>query len=577
MSHVRKSKKLFNIFSLLLIVFVLPFIECKKSSTTSTPPPPPPVTTTFGITTHTINSVIFNATKTLYGININPVIQVSFSDKVDKNSISSAISYKNKSQNLSDAAYNISYENNDSSITISPSVNSSYLTEYIFSISTLLKSVSGKTLANRIDLDFFTQIDSSDKFPQISDSALLDLVEQQTFKYFWDFGHPVCGMARERNTSGDVVTTGGTGFGIMGMVVAVNRGFITRTDAIARLNKITDFLITKCQRWHGAFSHWIDGNTGATVPFGTNNGADIVETSYLVEGLLTARQYFNSTTDGNAIALRDSINSIWNAVEWNWFTQNGSANGLYWQYNPSYSNTSDIWSIPVTGWNEALITYVLAASSPNHSISKTIYDNGWARNGAVKNGNVYYGITLPLGENLGGPLFFEHYSFLGINPHQLSDAYCSDYFGQAVAHSEINYHYCVANPYDYYGYSNLCWGLTASDIQSGYTASSPTNDVGVIAPTAAISSLPYTPTESLDALRFFYYKLGDKLWGDYGFNDAFNLSTPWFSSSTLAIDEGPIIDMIENYRTGLLWNLFMSCPEVKSGMKTLGFTGSNLN
>ncbi len=554
--------------------FMFCFAGCKKQSNQSQTIIP--VTTTFQIVNQRINSVVFNSTKTLYGININPVIQISFSDKIDTTSVSSAVSFTNKTQNSSNVAYNISYQNNDSTIVISPSVNFKYLNEYIFSLNTFLKSTTGGSLNNTIDLDFFTQIDSSNKFPVISDSALLDLVQQQTFKYFWDFGHPICGLARERNTSGDVVTTGGSGFGIMAMVVAVNRGFISRIDAVARLNTITNFLITKCQRLHGAFSHWINGSTGATVPFGANNGADIVETSYLLAGLLTARQYFNSAINANEIALRDSINSIWNAVEWNWFTQNGNVNGLYWQYNPSYTATSDIWSIPVTGWNEALITYVMAASSPNYSISKTVYDNGWARNGAIKNGNTYYGVALPLGESLGGPLFFEHYSFQGINPNNLSDSYCNNYLTQNIAHSQINYNYCVANPQNHYGYSNLCWGLTASDIQNGYTASSPTNDVGVIAPTAALSSMPYTPTQSINALKFFYYKLGDKLWGNYGFYDAFNLSTPWFASSYLAIDEGPIICMIENYRSGLLWNLFMSCPEVKTGMKNLGFTSPNL-
>lgn len=568
---------LFNVFAI-IPTFVFCFAGCNKQSGQPQPVTPPPATTTFQITNQTINSVVFNATKALYGINTSPVIKIFFSDKVDRTSVSSAVSYANKTQNSSTVAYNVSYQNNDSTILISPSANINYLNEYIFSISTLLKSTNGSSLANQIDLDFFTAIDSTDKFSQISDSALLDLVQKQTFKYFWDFGHPTCGLARERNNGdNNTVTTGGSGFGIMAMVAAVNRGFITRSDAVARLNTITNFLITKCQRWHGAFSHWINGSTGATVPFGNNNGADIVETSYLLEGLLTARQYFNSATDANEAALRDSINSIWNAVEWNWFTQNGAANGLYWQYNPSYTSTSDIWSIAVTGWNEALITYVMAASSPNYSISKSVYDNGWAKNGTIKNGNVYYGVTLPLGESLGGPLFFEQYSFIGINPRQLSDTYCSDYFAQGVAHSQINYNYCVADPQNYYGYSSSCWGLTASDIQNGYTASSPTNDVGVIAPTAALSSMPYTPTQSMNALKFFYYKLGDKIWGDYGFYDAFNLSTPWFATSALAIDEGPIVCMIENYRSGLLWNLFMSCPEVKAGMKKLGFSSPNLN
>jgi hypothetical protein len=232
-------------------------------------------------------------------------------------------------------------------------------------------------------------------------------------------------------------------------------------------------------------------------------------------------------------------------------------------------------NMQIKGWNETLITYVLAASSPTYAIPKVVYDNGFASNGAIKNGNTYYGVQLPLGPASGGPLFFEHYSFLGINPNGLTDQY-ANYQTQVVNHTKINYEYCKVNPNGYYGYSSSCWGLTASDIPNGYTASSPTNDVGVIAPTAALSSMPYTPTESMNALRFFYYKLGDKIWKEYGFVDAFSLNEPWFANSFLAIDQGPIIVMIENYRSGLLWNLFTSCPEVKAGMKSLGFSAPYL-
>jgi len=229
----------------------------------------------------------------------------------------------------------------------------------------------------------------------------------------------------------------------------------------------------------------------------------------------------------------------------------------------------------IKGWNECLITYVLAASSNTHAIPNEVYDEGWASNGGIKNGNSYLGINLPLGPEMGGPLFFAHYSFLGINPTGLKDAY-ADYWEQNKNHTLINYNYCKTNSKNYFGYSNACWGLTASDIQNGYTASSPTNDIGVIAPSAAISSLPYTPAESMNALKFFYYKLGDKLWKEYGFVDAFSLKDLWFADSFLAIDQGPQIVMIENYRSGLLWKLFMSCPEVKTGMKKLGFTSPDL-
>jgi hypothetical protein len=409
-------------------------------------------------------------------------------------------------------------------------------------------------------------IDSTDKFPVIPDEELLTLVQKQTFRYFWDFGHPVSGMARERNTSGDVVTSGGSGFGIMTIPVAIERKFITRTQGLERMQKIVAFLNEKAQTFHGAFPHWLNGATGAVVPFSTkDNGADLVETSLLVQGLLTARQYFNGN-DNEETALRNDINKIWHAVEWDWFTKNNEE-VLYWHWSPSYG-----WdmNLPIRGWNECLITYALAASSPTHPIGKSVYEKGWTRNGSFVNSREYYGIKLPLGADYGGPLFLSHYSFLGINPIELTDSF-TNYFTQNRNHSLINYNYCKTNPAKHAGYSDSCWGLTASDIPDGYNANSPTSDKGVISPTAALSSLPYTPEESMRALRFFYYKLGDKLWGEYGFRDAFSIDERWFADSYLAIDQGPIIIMIENHRSALPWNLFMSCPEVKTGLKKIGF------
>ncbi|MEO6638579.1 MAG: glucoamylase family protein, partial [Ginsengibacter sp.] len=375
-----------------------------------------------------------------------------------------------------------------------------------------------------------------------------------------------------RNTSGETVTTGGTGFGVMTILAAVNRNFITRAEGLQRINTIVDFLTNKCTRYHGAFAHWINGTTGVTIPFSAkDDGGDLVETSLLMEGLLCARQYFN-TADPTETALRAGINVIWDSVEWNWYRQGGQ-NALYWHWSPNYGFQINQ---QIRGWNEALIVYALAASSDTDSIPSIVYHNGWAANGGIKNGASYYGIQLPLGPNLGGPLFFSHYSFLGINPNGLTDNY-ANYFTQNTAHALINYNYCVTNPGNFYGYSSINWGLTASDDNiSGYKAHAPDNDDGVITPSAAISSLPYTQTQSMNAIRFFYYTLGDKLWKDYGFIDAFNLNDLWFADSFLAIDQGPEIIMIENSRSGLLWNLFMSCPEIKRGMKQLGFQSPNL-
>lgn len=546
-----------------LSIIPLFLFSCKEDLPNSPPPASP---ASLKLTAVKVNDL--SNGMTYYNINNKPVIKFYFTTPVRHTSVDSSFSFKSKKGDV--ISYKVSYENNDSAIIVQPSSSLKPITQYVVHISTALRAQNGRALNNTIKLKLVTAIDSSDKFPHITDSALLTLIEKQTFKYFWDFGHPVSGMARERNTSGDVCTTGGTGFGIMSLLAGIHRHFISRADGLERIQKIVDFLKNKCTRYHGAFSHWINGATGETIPFSPDDdGADLVETSFLLQGLLCARQFFDQKNAAED-SLRNNINILWNGVEWNWFRQGGQ-NVLYWHWSP---DKGWIKNLKITGWNEALIVYVLAASSNTDSIPKIVYDNGWAHNGTIKNGKEFYGITLSLGPDYGGPLFFAHYSFLGLNPHGLSDAY-ANYWTQDTAHAMINYLYCVDNPKDFNGYSRLCWGLTASDDNNGYKAHSPINDDGVISPTAAISSLPYTPEESMNALKFFYYKLGDKIWGQYGFKDAFNLTDVWFDNSYLAIDQGPQIVMIENYRSGLLWKLFMSCTEIQRGLKRLGFTIKN--
>ncbi len=549
-------------FCFLLSLYLACFAGCKKKDSTDSN------SGSFTLS-FTVNGK-YNGGLSYTGVNTSPVIKFSFSAAVQPADVNQKFSFTDNTNTAT--PFTLSLENNNSVVTIQPAQPLKGLANYVVAVSPDLVSATGGKLINPVTIKLTTAIDSTDKFTRLSDNDLLDLVQKQTFRYFWDFGHPVSGMARERNSSGDICTTGGTGFGVMAILTAINRNFITRSDGLARLTKLVAFLKNNCTHYHGAFAHWINGATGTTVPFSAkDDGADLVETSYLMEGLLCARQYFN-TADVVEATLRKDINTLWNNVEWSWFRNNGQ-NVLYWHWSPNF-----YWdmNMPVQGWNEALITYVLAASAPTNPIPKIVYDNGWAKNGAIKNGNIYYGVQLPLGPPQGGPLFFEHYSFMGINPTHLSDAY-ANYATQTTAHAKINYNYCVANPKNYNGYSTVCWGLTASDDNvSGYAAHAPDNDVGVITPTAAISSLPYTPDESMNALHFFYYTLGDKIWGEYGFTDAFNLTNIWFADSYLAIDQGPEVVMIENYRSGLLWKLFMSCPEIKSGMKNLGFQSPDL-
>jgi hypothetical protein len=356
----------------------------------------------------------------------------------------------------------------------------------------------------------------------------------------------------------------------MATIVAAERKWITRDTAAGRLLRLVKFL-SKADKYHGIFPHWLNGETGKTIPFSSkDDGGDIVETSYLMEGLLCAREYFNGDNPKEK-QIRQRITWMWNDVEYAWQTR-GGISVLYWNWSP---NNGWGMNAEIRGWNECLIAYILAASSPEHSIEPDVYKRGWAVNNNFTNGRKFYGYTLPLGYDYGGPLFFAHYSFLGLDPHGLKDKY-ADYWEQNQNHTLINHAYCVDNPKHYKGYGADCWGLTASDSYVGYSAHSPLNDLGVISPTAALSSFPYTPEYSMQALKHFYFDLGDKIWGEYGFVDAFSESKNWYAKSYLAIDEGPIVVMIENYRSRLLWKLFMNIPEIQQGLKRLGFESPNV-
>lgn len=493
-------------------------------------------------------------------------ITLLFSDRVDEKMVRKSIYLENKNEQKVGVTYSLSAD--ERTITITPVKHLLPLERYSLVVQPTLKSVAGKFLDSGKVIKIETVADDVDKFPQLTDDELLTKVQKSTFSYFWEFGHPVSGMARERSTSENTVTTGGTGFGIQAMLAAESRGFITRDEAADRVLKIASFLRNKATHYHGAFAHWINGTTGETVSFGEkDNGADLVETSLLFQGLLSARAYFDQESEKEQ-ALRKIITELWEGIEWTHFVRE---NVLYWHWSPEHQ-----WemNLPITGWNESLIVYVLAASSPTYPIDPEIYHSGWAKNGKMKNGKDYYGITLPLGEAKGGPLFLSQYSFLGLNPKQLSDQY-ANYWEQVRAHTLINRAHCIVNPNKFKGYSEKCWGITAGDGDQGYSAYSPLNDKGVITPTAALTAIMFTPEESLEALHYFYYKLGDKLWGDYGFYDGFNLSANWFANQYIAINQGPIVVGIENYRTGLLWNVFMGIPEVKKGLSKLGFIIKN--
>jgi len=419
-----------------------------------------------------------------------------------------------------------------------------------------------------------------DQAREISDDSLMTLVQYQTFQYFWDGAEPNSGAARERihmdgvypQNDQNVVTSGGTGFGLMAILVGIERGFITREQAVGRYQKLFDFLAS-ADRFHGAWPHWMNGETGKVKPFSSkDDGGDIVETSFLAQGLVSVREYFkNGNQEERELAAQ--ADELWQGIEWDWYT-GGPETAIYWHWSPNYG-----WEMnfPIKGYNECLITYVMAASSPTHPVDTAVYHQGWARNGGIVNNPEHdqYGYHLPLQHNghqqYGGPLFWAHYSYLGLDPRTLEDRYAS-YWLNNVNHTMINHRYCVENPENWEGYGENTWGLTSSYSPDGYAGHSPKRDLGVITPTAALSSFPYAPKESRWAMRHFYFDLKDKLWGDYGFYDAYSKAKDWFPKRYLAIDQGPIPIMIENHRTGFLWDLFMGASDVQQGLKRLNFT-----
>ncbi|HNO76962.1 MAG TPA: glucoamylase family protein [Phycisphaerae bacterium] len=405
----------------------------------------------------------------------------------------------------------------------------------------------------------------------LTDDALLDLIQESHFRYFWNFGHPNCGLAREGINMGhslNTVTTGGTGMGLITFIVGAERGYETRADIAARVLQILTFLEDTTPRYHGAWSHHYNGVTGATIAFAgaMDNGGDLVETAFLVEGILSVRQYFDDPVDPVEVEIRSRATSMWEGVEWDWYRRFPGSNILYWHWSPDFDFALNH---QVRGYNEAMMVYLLAVASPTHPMPAAAYTSGWAGVGGYDNGNTFYGITQDVGPIGGGPLFFTHYSNLGFDPRYKRDSH-TNYFENARNISLLHREYAIDNPNDFVGYNAFGWGLTASFDPFGYSAHSPTNDNGTISPTAAASATPYTPEESLATMRYFYDTYGSSLLGPAGFYDAYHPGENWIAPGYIAIDQGPIAPMIENYRTGLCWRVFMSNPEIRPMMTAIG-------
>jgi exo beta-1,2-glucooligosaccharide sophorohydrolase (non-reducing end) len=412
----------------------------------------------------------------------------------------------------------------------------------------------------------------------MTDDELLTMVEEASFRYYWEANEPRSGMTRE-DTPGndDIVAVGASGFGIMAMIVGADRGFITQQQAIDRLLRITAFL-QAADRYHGVWPHFLSGSTGHTLPvFGMfDNGADLAETSFLMEGLLSARQYFKGDSSLERELYR-RITHLWETVDWNWFRATPERDALYWHWSPDHSFYI---ANRLQGWNEVMITYLLAIASPTHGVPASLYSTGYTGQGPdghrYGQRETYYGIQLDMNYSPGspGPLFFTDYSYMGYDPHGRRDQY-ADYFENNRNEALVSQAYGIANPHHWKGYGADDWGLTAVDGPDGYREYKPfTDDDGTMAPTGAISAFVYTPQQSMLALKHFYRDLGAQLWGIYGFRDAFNLQENWYSGITMGLNQAPMAVMIENHRTGVVWRSFMANPEIQPMLTNIGFRPS---
>lgn len=413
-----------------------------------------------------------------------------------------------------------------------------------------------------------------------NDDEFLTYVQRQYFNYVWDGALNNSGLSRVRMIETEperdlhTITVGSSGFGIAGVLVGIERGFITREQGLERIEKIASFL-ERSDRFHGMWSHWIDDRTAKTMPFANpaskDNGGDIVESSFLAQGIIAARQYFAS---GNARekAIAAKLDKLWREMEWSWY-QKGGEDVVYWHWSPDYGWEKNF---PLRGYNECLAVYLLGASSPTYPLTKATYYKGWARDGAIVSDTTLYGSATHVTHNTGkayvGPIFWVAFSYVGFNPKGLKDELGINYWDVNVAQSKIQQAYCVANPQGFSGYGDDCWGFSAGYSVKGYKAHNTKNDKGVVTPSGTLAAMPYAPQEVMKALKHFYFDLGDELWGPYGFYDGYIASENRAIRNYLGNNQCAALPMIENYRSGLIWNLFMSAPEVQDGLKKLGFT-----
>jgi hypothetical protein len=406
--------------------------------------------------------------------------------------------------------------------------------------------------------------------PQVfaSDDEFLEYLQQTSFDYFWYLANPNNGLIPDRSTPTSPCSIAAVGFGLSAIGIGIDHGWISRPQGVARvLTTLNTFLngpqgngISGTIGYKGWFYHFIEMNTAVRSP---NSELSSIDTALLLAGMLNAKQFFNAT-NADETAIRTKVDAIFNRVDWNWMAQGTDAVSMGWFPNSGF--------IPIDwiGYNEGMILYCLGLGAPTNPLPASSW-NRWT-NGYIWATN--YGLSYVQFP----PLFGHEYSHCWIDFRHIADPYMNNrsttYHVNSRRATLANRAYCIANPAQHLGYSSNVWGLTACDGPTGYAARGAPpalNDDGTIAPTAAGGAMAFTPEYSLPTMRYFYSRYRPNIWTAYGFRDAFNLGAQWWGPDELGIDQGPIVIMIENYRTQRVWQLFMQDEVVQRGLQRAGF------
>jgi hypothetical protein len=401
----------------------------------------------------------------------------------------------------------------------------------------------------------------------LDDGAFLDLVQHTAFDYFWYETNPQNGLVKDRSSYTSLSSIAAVGFGLSALTVGIDRGWISREVGRARVLTTLTFLWNSphgpeadATGYNGFYYHFLDMQTGRR---DGDTELSTIDTALLLGGVLHVQEYFDQL-DATEARIRTLADALYRRVDWPWMQVRSVK--LCHGWKPETGFLPHDWG----GYNEAMILYLLALGSPTFPISP----QAWTAWTSSYDWQTHYGqafVVFP-------PLFGHQYSHVWVDFRNIQDTYMRakglDYFENSRRATLANRAYAIANPHGWADYGENVWGLTASDIPSSYSARGappPERDDGTITPTAAGGSFAFTPHESLAALRHMYATYRTQIWGPYGFKDAFNPSMKWFATDYLGIDQGPIVLMIENYRSGRIWHVFMQHPAIQRGLEHAGF------